>query len=88
MLEAYGTLDEMVRYYGTPSAPGGHFPFNFRFITDINNSSSAESFSEIINEYLGHMSDGRTPNWVVSTPKDRCVVHDTVQRLERTTSRS
>jgi hypothetical protein len=71
MVEAYGTLDQVMNYYGTPSAPGGHFPFNFRFITDVHYNpatpSSAEDISRIINEYLDRMTDGRTPNWVVRT---------------------
>jgi alpha-glucosidase len=66
MLEAYGNLDQIMRYYGTPNAPGGHFPFNFRLISDINNSSSAEDFSRVINEYLERITEGRTANWVVS----------------------
>jgi hypothetical protein len=66
MLEAYGTLDQTIRYYGTPSAPGGHFPFNFRLITDVDYKSTAEKISNTINEYLNRMTDGRTPNWVVS----------------------
>jgi hypothetical protein len=67
MLEAYGTLDQTMRYYGTPEAPGGHFPFNFRLITDVNfGSTSAKEINATINEYLQNMTDGRTPNWVVS----------------------
>jgi hypothetical protein len=66
MLEAYGNLDQIMKYYGTPSAPGGHFPFNFRLISDLNNSSSAEDFSRVINEYLERITEGRTANWVVS----------------------
>ncbi|PNF21613.1 Maltase 2 [Cryptotermes secundus] len=65
MLEAYGSVDDIMGYYGTPSAPGGHFPFNFRLISDIDKSSSAEDFSTVINEYLEHMTDGRTANWVL-----------------------
>jgi hypothetical protein len=71
MVEAYGTLDQVMGYYGNTSAPGGHFPFNFRLITDVHYNpptpSSAEDFSRIINEYLDRMTDGRTPNWVVRT---------------------
>jgi alpha-glucosidase len=67
MLEAYGSLDELMNYYGTTSAPGGHFPFNFRLIADVNYSSSAVDISRIINEYLDRTTDGRTPNWVVRT---------------------
>jgi hypothetical protein len=68
MLEAYGTLDQTMRYYGTSSAPGGHFPFNFLFITDVHYEpeSSAEEISATINKYLDQITDGRTPNWVVS----------------------
>lgn len=71
MVEAYGTLDQVMNYYGTPSAPGGHFPFNFRFITDVyynpSSPSSAEDISRTINEYLDRVTDGRTANWVVCT---------------------
>jgi alpha-glucosidase len=72
MMEAYGTPEETMGYYGTSTAPGGHFPFNFKFITDINNISSAEDFNKTINDYLDLMTEGRTPNWVVS--KDHCVM--------------
>lgn len=71
MLETYGTINQTMGYYGTDDAPGGHFPFNFRLITDINKLSTAEDFSRTINEYLDVMTDGRTPNWVVS--EDDCV---------------
>jgi alpha-glucosidase len=77
MLEAYGSVDQIMGYYGTPEAPGGHFPFNFRLISDIDNSSSAEDFSRVINEYLERMTDGRTANWVVSkaTLSRICTTH-------------
>ena len=69
MIEAYGTLDEVMQYYGTASAPGGHFPFNFRLITDVHYNppppSSAEDISRTINEYLERITDGRTADWVV-----------------------
>jgi len=69
MVEAYGSLDQVMAYYGTPSAPGGHFAFNFWLITDVHYNpptpSSAEDISRIINEYLDRMTDGRTPNWVL-----------------------
>jgi hypothetical protein len=71
MVEAYGTLDQVMNYYGTASAPGGHFPFNFILITDVHYNppppSSAEDISRTINAYLERMTDGRTPNWVVRT---------------------
>jgi hypothetical protein len=66
MIEAYGSADQVMGYYGTANKSGGHFPFNFRLITDITNTSTAENFSQNITEYLAFMTDGRTPNWVVS----------------------
>jgi hypothetical protein len=66
MLEAYGSLDQIMRYYGTPDSPGGHFPFNFRLISDVDSSSTAEDFRRVINEYLERITEGRTANWVVS----------------------
>ena len=67
MLEVYGTEDQVMEYYGTPESPGGHFPFNFRFITDLNGSSTAVDFARVLNNYLEHVSlaDDRVPNWVV-----------------------
>jgi len=69
MIEAYGSLDDVMRYYGTPSAPGGHFPFNFLFITDVHYNppppSSAGDISATVNAYLDRMTDGRISNWVL-----------------------
>jgi hypothetical protein len=71
LLEAYGDLDQVMPYYGTPSAPGGHFPFNFWLIKDVNYNLTLPSFAEdinkTINDYLDCMTDVRTPNWVVRT---------------------
>jgi alpha-glucosidase len=74
MLEAYGSVEQIMGYYGTPDAPGGHFPFNFRLISDVDSSSSAEDFSRIINEYLEQITEGRIANWVVSDAN--CAVSD------------
>ena len=71
MLEVYGTDDEVMAYYGTPSAPGAHFPFNFRFIINLNNQSTAHDFAKVINDYLADITGDRVPNWVVSRPRDR-----------------
>ena len=66
MLEVYGTFDQIMAYYGTPEQPGGHLPFNFLFISNLGMESSAFDFNGTINDYMGRMTDGRWPNWVVS----------------------
>ncbi|PSN54048.1 Maltase A1 [Blattella germanica] len=60
MLEVYGSEDEVMAYYGTPEAPGAHFPFNFRFITDLNNQSSAHDFvnHRVASRYGQRLVDG------------------------------
>jgi hypothetical protein len=51
MVEVYGSEDEEMNYYGTASAPGGHFPFNFRFILNVHYpESSAGDISNTIND--------------------------------------
>ncbi|KAJ9588789.1 hypothetical protein L9F63_017900, partial [Diploptera punctata] len=65
MLEVYGTEEEVMAYYGTASAPGAHFPFNFRFITDLNNQSTATDFANVINNYLQQIIEDRVSNWVL-----------------------
>ncbi|KAJ9588787.1 hypothetical protein L9F63_017898, partial [Diploptera punctata] len=66
MLEAYASVDQEMAYYGTSESPGGHFPFNFLFISDLNGTSTATDFSNVLNNYLEHISqaDNRIPNWV------------------------
>ncbi|KAJ9576810.1 hypothetical protein L9F63_006584, partial [Diploptera punctata] len=65
MIEAYADLEEAIGYYGTETKPGGHFPFNFLFINDLNNESTAFDFRDTVNQWMSHMSEGRWANWVI-----------------------
>ncbi|PSN29802.1 Maltase 2 [Blattella germanica] len=64
MIEAYATFEQTMNFYGNESHPGAHFPFNFFFISDLNNTSTASDFRDIINLWMDHMTTGRWPNWV------------------------
>ncbi|PSN31182.1 Maltase 1 [Blattella germanica] len=65
MLETYASLEQVMQYYGTEERPGGHFPFNFLLITDLNNESKAEDFNNVIHKWIDNMPEGRWANWVI-----------------------
>ncbi|XP_049798365.1 uncharacterized protein LOC126230929 [Schistocerca nitens] len=66
MTEAYGTYEEVVRYYGNDSSPGAHFSFNFVFITDVNNQSDATTFKSAVDDWLeATVNQGLWSNWVI-----------------------
>jgi alpha-glucosidase len=71
MLETYAPLDKVMEYYGSKERPGGHFPFNFLLISDLNNDSSAYDFDAAIHKWMDNMPEGRWANWVVSDSVDR-----------------
>lgn len=62
MTEAYTSLENTTRYYKF----GSHVPFNFKFITDVNNVSKAADFKRIIDDWMSQTPNGESPNWVVS----------------------
>lgn len=62
MTEAYTSLENTTRYYKF----GSHVPFNFLFITDINNISKAADFKRIIDDWMSQTPNCDSPNWVVS----------------------
>ncbi|KAJ9588790.1 hypothetical protein L9F63_017901, partial [Diploptera punctata] len=39
IVEAHGTMDQEMQYYGTPKQPGAHLVLNNKLITDLNNKS-------------------------------------------------
>ncbi|KAJ4434274.1 hypothetical protein ANN_22826 [Periplaneta americana] len=65
MVEAYANLEHTMAYYGNNTVPGGHFPFNFLFITHLNNESSAAQIRGTINMWMREMREERWPNWVI-----------------------
>nr|XP_018909322.1 PREDICTED: maltase A3-like [Bemisia tabaci] len=52
-------------WYGNATVPGSHFPFNFLFLSDVNQSSTAADWAHVINEYYDALPEGAWPNWVI-----------------------
>ncbi|XP_049857638.1 uncharacterized protein LOC126340110 [Schistocerca gregaria] len=66
MTEAYGSLDQVLGYYGNATNPGAHFSFNFLLITDLNGDSSAEDFVRIVGDWINVVNEnGVWSNWVI-----------------------
>lgn len=61
MTEAYSNLENTMKYYKF----GSHVPFNFKFISDVNNVSKAADFKRIIDDWMSQMPNDESPNWVM-----------------------
>ncbi|XP_043664362.1 maltase 1-like, partial [Vespula pensylvanica] len=62
LTEAYTDFDLTVRYYKS----GSTVPFNFMFISDLNNASSAPDFKRFIDRWMNNIpSKDYVANWVV-----------------------
>ncbi|KAG7160770.1 Maltase A3-like [Homarus americanus] len=61
-------ISEIMKYYGTSSAPLSHFPFNFRFIQYLKTRDDVTGHTLLayITEWLDNMPAGMWPNWVLS----------------------
>lgn len=62
MTEAYTNLTNTLKYYEY----GAQVPFNFKFITDIENTSTASDYKNAIDTWLDEMPENGVANWVVS----------------------
>ncbi|XP_044018104.1 alpha-glucosidase-like [Aphidius gifuensis] len=60
LTEAYTTLAYQMRYYEY----GSNIPFNFMFMGELNNRSSAVQFKRTIDRYLDAIPAGQSANWV------------------------
>ncbi|XP_043799604.1 alpha-glucosidase-like [Apis laboriosa] len=60
LTEAYADFDLTIKYYKS----GSTVPFNFMFITDLNNQSTASDFKQLIDRWVGNVPDGSVTNWV------------------------
>ncbi|XP_047118857.1 uncharacterized protein LOC124799287 [Schistocerca piceifrons] len=66
MTEAYGTVEQVVGYYGNATNPGAHFSFNFLLITDLNSTSTAEDFVNVIGNWIDVINTRELwSNWVI-----------------------
>ncbi|KAF3420147.1 hypothetical protein E2986_11749 [Frieseomelitta varia] len=61
LTEAYTTHDLTIKYYDA----GSNVPFNFMFINQLNNKSSAMDFKNLIDKWVKTVPRGNVPNWVV-----------------------
>ncbi|XP_018793242.1 PREDICTED: maltase 2-like isoform X2 [Bactrocera latifrons] len=66
MTEAYADLKTLMDYYETKDGKrGAHFPFNFNFITDLDEHSDARDYVFNIQKWLTYMPREHTANWVM-----------------------
>ncbi|XP_011875708.1 PREDICTED: maltase 2-like [Vollenhovia emeryi] len=62
LTEAYADLDLTIKYYQS----GSTVPFNFVFIADLNDKSSASDFKRYIDRWMNNIPEGEyVANWVV-----------------------
>lgn len=66
MTEAYTTLENTIKYYGTPERPGAHFPFNFLLIEEIDGESPFGDYIIQVARWMSSMPSHGVANWVVS----------------------
>lgn len=67
MTEAYATIPQQVLWYGNLDGTkrGGHIPFNFLLITELNTQSDAAKFKTAIDTWMDAMPDYANANWVL-----------------------
>jgi len=73
MAEAYTSFENMIRLYGDGIRNGSHIPFNFDFLTNINNASKATEYVEHIEKWLNAMPTGVYANWVLGNHDNKRV---------------
>ncbi|XP_033199651.1 maltase A1-like [Bombus vancouverensis nearcticus] len=61
LTEAYTTHERTMKYY----TAGSNVPFNFMFITSLNNKSTAMDYKNLIDKWVKSVPSGNVPNWVV-----------------------
>jgi len=62
MTEAYTDLRYVVKFYEY----GSHVSFNLRFLTEVNDNSTAEDFKCVIDEWIFHTPKNAVSNCIVS----------------------
>lgn len=65
MTEAYASLNDTMRWFGTEERRGSHMPFNFALISDLNRDSPASDFKIAIDEWLDNVPIFSEANWVL-----------------------
>ncbi|KAF5286038.1 hypothetical protein FQR65_LT12973 [Abscondita terminalis] len=65
MTEAYTDINNTMKYYGNTTSKGAHFTFNFQLITKLNGTSNAKDIVNAVNEWITHIPQQYTSNWVL-----------------------
>lgn len=65
MIEAYTSLANEIRLYGTEAVPGPQIPFNFELISYLNKDSVAADYMMRIKSWMDLMPSGQRANWVL-----------------------
>ncbi|CAK9805313.1 unnamed protein product [Anthophora plagiata] len=60
MMEAYTNVSCTMKYYEY----GANYPFNFGFITDLQNNSAAVDFKNMVDSWMSNMPADSISNWV------------------------
>lgn len=68
MTESYSADDIIKKYYISEdnTKNGAHLPFNFRMITDIDQTSTADDFVNMVKNWFDVVPEGKVTNWAVS----------------------
>ncbi|XP_001604459.1 maltase 1 [Nasonia vitripennis] len=61
MTEAYASLDNTIKWYDY----GSNIPFNFNFITNVDNSSKPSDFKKVIDDWITRTPSYGSANWVM-----------------------
>ncbi|XP_014099583.2 maltase A1 [Bactrocera oleae] len=65
LTEAYTSLDNLMLYYGDGQRNGSMVPFNFYFMRNVKNDSTAPQIVDYIQQWMTHMPMGVEANWVL-----------------------
>lgn len=65
MIEIYASPQKTMRYFGEGDREGGHMPFNFALIADVNGESTANEIKYAVDKYLTFKPIDKLANWVV-----------------------
>ncbi|KAL0281024.1 UNVERIFIED_CONTAM: hypothetical protein PYX00_002144 [Menopon gallinae] len=64
IVEAFATIEETVRYFGTKERPGAHFPYNYNIMQKVDMKLAAQDFKRRIDSWFNHMPHFGVANWV------------------------
>ncbi|SPP73696.1 maltase A1 [Drosophila guanche] len=73
LTEAYTSFETMIQYYGDGERNGSHIPFNFDFLSSVNNASTAGTYVTHIQKWMDAMPEGVYANWVLGNHDNKRV---------------